>query len=413
MTNLHNESSASWDSPVSRRNLLRAAGVGAGALASATVLAGCTANGSRRQAGNALVVAMSGDFDTGLDPATASDLWSININSLVFENLYRISPVSSRKLVPELAREMPRRVAPTTYRISLRKEVAFHDDTPLTAEDVAFSIRRIQDPQTTSLYAPFLKIIKEVRAVGESEIELSLATPTTLLAERLALVGIMSKAKVASTSTKELKRKPTGTGPYRVTSAVSKQKVLLDKFAGYDGSRDLGYKRLRMNVVTDSNARLSALRSGQSQLIEVVPPNSFDGLSRADDFKTGSVAPGDIQVGMLFHCGKPPLNDKRVRQALLFAIDRDTITKTTFSGQARPAWDGIVPEEYEFSPSRERAIDTTPTTHDGCSPRLGTPGERSPSHSSTGPTANWSHRRRRSSRRTSVMLDSPLIWCPE
>jgi peptide/nickel transport system substrate-binding protein len=344
-----------WSNPMARRNLLRAAGIGLGAMVVAPVLAACTsaepgAKGSGGATGGAsggVNGAMANTF-LDLDPTTASQVGTAAINAFVYEALYRLDPFPPRtKVSPELATEIPRQITPTKYRIKLREGVTFHDGSALTADDVVFTIERIKDAKTKSLFARFFKPITGVRAVGDNEIEISLSVPTTLLPQRLALVRVMSKAAVGA-SPDSLKLKPIGTGPYQVSSAVSGREVVLKKFDKYSGPRQITVPKLQIDVTADANARVAALRSGKAGAIDDVPGSAYASLSRTKGIKTGAVPSGDSSI-LLFHCGKPPFDDARVRRAVLYAIDRDSITRSSFFGQAEPAWSGeVAPDHPDF-----------------------------------------------------------------
>lgn len=357
---------ALWANPISRRRLLRVAGLGAGAVAVAAVLPGCTsaAPGGEAAATGDLSAAFANTF-LDLDPTTGSQVGTIAINDFVYEGLYRLDPFPPRtEITPELAAALPEELTPTSYRIRLREGVTFHDGTPLTAEDVAFTIQRIKDPATKSLFARFFEVITEVKATGELEVELTLAAPTTLLVQRLMLVKGMSKAAITG-SPDALKLKPVGTGPYRIGTAVSGQRVELTRFDGYTGPREVNYDNVRVNVVADANARVSGLRTGQTKIIEDVPASGFASLTDGDGVTAEGVQ-GEHLTGLMFHCGKPPFDDVRVRQAVLYAIDRDSITDTSFFGKASPVWGSVIQESspdhvapdttYSYDPERAKAL---------------------------------------------------------
>ncbi|WP_162606241.1 ABC transporter substrate-binding protein [Jiangella asiatica] len=350
---------ALWSDALSRRQLLRAAGVGLAVVGLGGTVGACTAEApagdNAGEGGNSpgstsaqLRTAMANTF-SDLDPTTASAVGTIAINRFVYESLYRLDPFPPRaELSPELATELPREVDPTTYRIPLRTDAVFHDGTALTADDIVFTIERIKDPAAGSLFARFFEIVQSVQAVGEHEVEIILTQPTTLLAQRLVLVKGMSRRAIES-SPEALTVTPVGTGPYRVASVVSGQEVSMTLFEDYTGPASVSFHELTVNVTVDGNARVSGLRSGQTRVIEDVPSSSFESLAATDGIEVEG-ATGDHQTGLLFHCGKPPFDDVRVRQAVLFAIDRDTITQTSFFGHATPAWDGVItPDNPEYA----------------------------------------------------------------
>jgi peptide/nickel transport system substrate-binding protein len=350
-----------------RRRLLRAAGVGVGALAAERVLAACTASapGSGPSGASTNLRGVLSLPFSDLDPTVAGDYGIVLNNYYIYEGLYRIDPFFPRTaLTPELATELPRQITPTTYRISLRESVTFHDGSPFTADDVVFTIQRMKDPATATAFTEYMDIISDVRATGTHEIELELSAPTTVLPQRLTLVRALSRAAVAA-SPDALKLKPVGTGPYRVASAVPNESITLSRFAGYTGKRDITYQDVRIDIISDPNARNAALQSGQAQVIDSVQPAAYKTLSSTAGLKVGSVL-GDFRTYLVYNCAKVPFTDARARQALLYAVDRDAITRTVFQGQAEPAWDGEVskafPEYvrpntiYRYDPAEARSL---------------------------------------------------------
>lgn len=368
----HDEFEILWSNPVTRRTLLRTAGFSLGAVALGTSIPACAADQSTQSptddasitTPDTISAAISYEF-INLNP-TVGTPGSITVNSFLYESLYRLDPFWPRtQLTPELATELPRELSPTTYRITLREGVQFHNGGEFSSDDVIFTIEQFKNPETAPLFARFFSNIGQIQATSPSEIEIELLAPTTLLAQRLGLIrGIMSRSAV-SASAEALELKPVGSGPYRVTTASSGQHVTLEKFDQYSGNRKLHYNTIELSVVPDANARISGLRTNQFKIIEETPPSAFQDLQQSTGIAIESVsASGSTSIS--FHCSKPPFDDPRVRQAVLFAIDRDTITKTSFFDQAEPAWAGCISPEvpgavttstqYRFDPQHAREL---------------------------------------------------------
>lgn len=338
-----------------RRSFLAMVGVGGSLIAIEGTLAGCSSDTSEQQAGpqldcQQLAAAMASPF-RDLDPTTSALLSTFAIIDFVYEPLYRVDPLPPRDLTPVLATELPREIDPTTYRINIREGTTFHDGSPLTADDVVFTLDRIRDPETNSSYLTSFTMIDTVSAVSDTEIELKLTHPTTLLAERLSLVWVLSRNAVAN-SPDALTLAPVGTGPYQVQSAVSEQSISLQAFADYQGDRQVGFESLAISVVADDNARVAGLRTGQFSVIENAPANTFETLSNLDGITVEAV-PSSLATYMMFNTGQAPFDDVRVRQAVLYGIDRDSITQIAFAGQAEPAWANMT------SPQIAGAVETT------------------------------------------------------
>lgn len=352
---------AIWTNEISRRRLLRAAGLGAGAVLGGQLLAACSAptpntqadpstsaEGSKTASDASDVVAASGgtlsvalaDRFSELDPVTRPGLGNPTIYNLVYQPLYRVDPLPPRsKVIPELAVGMPEQVDATTYRVAIRQDALFHNGDKMTISDVIYSMNRLVNPDGPVALARFFDAFETVDVVDDGMMEIRLAHPITLLPERLALIWVMSQAAVEA-SEEALTLKPVGTGPYQMIDAVSGQTATLERFEDYTGDGEYNVEKVVIDVVADTNARLSGLKSGQYQVAVDVPASSLQALSTDSRLETAAL-PSDILTAFIFHCGKAPFDDPRVRQAVMYAIDRDTISETVFRGHALPGWDGL------------------------------------------------------------------------
>ncbi|WP_143021407.1 ABC transporter substrate-binding protein [Prauserella marina] len=340
------------DGTLTRRGVLQLGGLGLGAFTFGGLLSACTSETPEGAAGaidSERISAMMSDQFDNLDPTSTVFATTIAINDLIYESLYRTGqyrPVGDP--TPELAASLPEEVDPTTYRIALREDVTFHDGSPLTADDVVFTIERIKDPNTPGFRSQFLSFIQEARSTGTYEVTLRLQHPTTLLVQRLSLVKVMSR-KAVNASSDAVKMSPVGTGPYQVVSGVSGQQLNLRKYGKYSGQRHIEFQNVEIKVATDSAARVAGLKTGNAQVIQDVPGASVDSLSEESAVGVEAVK-GDFRIFFCFNCKKAPFDNKLARQAILYGIDRDAIVKSTFFGLAEPAWAGqIQPDDPDYT----------------------------------------------------------------
>ncbi|WP_110340020.1 ABC transporter substrate-binding protein [Prauserella flavalba] len=358
---------AIWPRLLTRRNLLHTISLGAGAAAvgsSGLLLSGCTAE-APPQAGNSssgtLTVSLFNAFPS-LDPLAGQFEATQSIANLWSERLYRVDPFPPRaQLSRELAKGMPLETSPGVYRVRLEENRKFHNGIDLDASDVVHTLNRIKDPAENIDLARFFELFEQVRAVGRYEVEFKLRVPISLMVERLSAFPVLPK----SVPSEQLKLRPIGSGPYRVTSAVSEKSVRLEKFEEYKGRRNQSYEVLDISIVEDGNARISGLRTAKFDVIEQVPPAAYQALKGDDGVKEAAVD-SYRSTTLIFNCGKPPFNDARMRRAVCYALDRDAITRTSFFGLAQPCWGGWIPEEhpeyvqpevvYKFSPTRARQL---------------------------------------------------------
>jgi peptide/nickel transport system substrate-binding protein len=354
---------------LSRREFMRYTGL-LGATGAITVgLEACgakssTGTTSATSAGrNVIDATLAFTLSSGFDPMNASSAVAVAVNAQVFEGLINLDPIS-RTPYPGLAAEPPKASTDgLTWTAKLRDSATFSDGTPVTAEDVAWSFTRILDPANEAMIAEFIPFIDSVRPIGRSAIEFKLKTPFTLFPQRIPVVSIVPKAKTADASAaKAFDTAPIGTGPFTVQSANATSGVVMGTNPHYKGSKPALVKQLILRTTPDDAARLNDLEGGQSQAIEAVPyldvatvARSFD-VSKRDSFNC---------LFLMFNCSAPPFNDKRVRQALFYAIDVNQVIKAALQGYATPATSYLntansayqpAATVYDYDPERAKSL---------------------------------------------------------
>ena len=321
---------------LNRRSLLRYTGaIGTAAVLTGTLAAcgGPASTGSTAGAGSSTIEAgISYALSTGFDPMTASGATPVAANSHVFEGLADLDPAT---LVarPALATALPAKVDATTYRVTLRAGATFHDGSPVTAEDVVFSFERILDPKSASLMAQFLPFLDTVKAVDAKTVEFKLKYAFDLFPSRVTVAKIVPK-KLVLADPKGFDAKPVGSGPYRLVSATKEDKIVFEAYDKYNGRNKAKAKNMTWRLMSDPAARVSALESGRVQAIEDVP---YIDAKRLSEKATVDSVQSFGQLFMMFNTAQKPFDDKRVRQALHYALNTDKIIQTSMMGNGTAA----------------------------------------------------------------------------
>ncbi|MFI6938492.1 ABC transporter substrate-binding protein [Streptomyces sp. NPDC050418] len=332
---------------VDRRTFLRytsAIGVTTAITAGLTACGGpaSSGDGSGESGGasDTIEAGLSYPLSTGFDPMITSGATPYAANMHIFEGLVDLDPAT---LVarPALATEMPKKINATTYRATLRKGATFHDGSDVTAEDVVFSFERVLDPENASLMAQFVPFIDTVKAIDAGTVEFKLKHSFALFPSRISVVRIVPK-KIAGKDAKAFDAKPVGSGPYRFVSAVREDKIVMEAYDKYNGPQPAKTKKMVWRLMADPSARVSALQSGRVQAIEDVPYIDIKGIS--SKHKVESVQSFGL-LFLMFNCKDKRFADKRVRQALHYALDTEKIIKTALLGNAEPAM-GYVPATH-------------------------------------------------------------------
>ncbi|GAA3445433.1 ABC transporter substrate-binding protein [Planomonospora venezuelensis] len=319
-----------------RRGFLRFVGAAGAAAAFTGSLAACSGPASTGSAAPAaadtIEAGISYALSTGFDPMTSSGATPVAANMHVFEALFDLDPVSRESYAALAAGELEK-AGETTYRVALREGATFHDGSPVTADDVVFSFRRVMDPANASLMVQFIPFVESVAATGPKSVEIKLKYAFPLLKERLAVVKIVPKALVEKDGT-AFDARPVGSGPYRLVEATKEDKIVFERWDEYNGTRPAKAKNMVWRLLSDPSARVTALESGRVAVIEDVPYIDVEKVARKS---TLEAAQSFGLLFLMFNCAEKPFDDKRVRQALHYAIDTEKLIRTAMLGNAAAA----------------------------------------------------------------------------
>ena len=262
-----------------------------------------------------------------LSPSNTADGRSILFN--VFEGLVkpdtagRLLPCLAESVVVDDAADEPGRV----YRFSLRKGVRFHDGSPLTAADVAFSLNTAQAEGFIGFGA-----IEKIEIIGD-DIRLILKRPDPDFLPYLT-VGIVKNGSSGR------EKKAIGTGPYCIESYAIQQSMVLAKFPGYWQKNVPNLDKITIVFFADSDALVLGLHGGSidgaglpGSLAQQLAPERFD------------IVPGYSAMVQLLALNNaaPPLDDVRIRQAINYSIDIKAIIDTAFYGKGEPSGSPVIP----------------------------------------------------------------------
>ncbi len=283
-----------------------------------------------------IIVASKGKIES-LDPAQANKLLAIQLISALGDPLYRIN--ESGLLEPRLAKDYPQISKDgLTISIALREDVLFHDGTPFNADAMAFSIKRFMEIGTLN-YVIGEKITK-IETPGPFLIRLRLNKPSSSIKGLLSSINLtpVSPKAYLEHQDKFLNKKFIGTGPYQLDSFTPERQRLIP-FPRYWGKTP---KNLGIDYVsyTTSTSLFSAIKTGQ---VDVLLSNSVeDGhrLALHKLSKKGKLVEGigpAMQIGYIaFRSNSAPLDNKILRSALSYSLDRNLISRKVGYGLREP-----------------------------------------------------------------------------
>ena len=356
--------------PISRRRLLRAMRMLTTWLAVVALLLGVGALAPvAAQPAGTLVVGLVAE-PVNLDPAQVTDLNSNRVGRRIVETLVTF-PDESTQVVPGLAESWAISKDGLKYTFKLRKGVSFHDGTPLNAEAVKFSIERQIIPEH-----PFNKLgkypfanyffgnVKAVEAVDPHTVEFILKEPR---ASFLAVLTAGAASIVSPTAVRKLgvdyPLTPVGTGPFKFVAWDRGQRVVLEKNAGY-WKHPVKIDRVIYRPIVEGQARLTELLTGALDLIVDTPPDFVPQLE--SNPKVMVLKQVGVHVWYLgINNQKKPFDDKRVRQALNYAVNKEALVRDVLKGTGSFSRGPVLPntwgadaalKAYPYDPERAKKL---------------------------------------------------------
>jgi peptide/nickel transport system substrate-binding protein len=323
---------ASCSSAATSAPAASAAAGGSAAPAQSATAAAPSAAGGTPVSGGTLTFARAADIFT-FDPYNTQDDRSIFTELQLYDRLVKLS-ADGKSVDPELATSWT--VAPDglTATFTLRDGVKFSDGTPLTADDVVFSLTRAIDQKGSwgFLFSP----IKDVVKVDDHTVKLDMAQAFAPLLPALstfaASIYSMANFKKYGDAAGD---HPLGTGAFMLDHWDKGSQLVLTKNPYYWQPGQPYLDKLVFTVVADDNARVLQLESGAVDVIDFVPPNQVTPLKAAGDNVVQ--INGTAVDWITLNNQVAPLNDPNARCAMAWAVDRDAIAKTIFFGLATPA----------------------------------------------------------------------------
>jgi peptide/nickel transport system substrate-binding protein len=325
----------------------------------AAVLACAVAPAAAQTAKDLLTIDAPSDAAT-LDPHLQWDTDSYGVYRNIFDNL--VTRDATGKIAPQIATAW-RFIDDTHAEFDIRPDVRFQDGTPLTAEDVAFSVRRITSPALKSAQFSQFDQIADAEALGPARVRLTTKQPYPVLLAQLVKLSIVPKAYVERVGDQAFNLKPLGSGPYRLGEWQKGVQVRLDANENYWRGKP-PFKIVIFRAVPDVSTRVADLKSGRADLIRLVPPD--EAVALRSNARLAVLTVPTERVGYLsINAQIGPTRDVRVRRAIAHAIDKQGLIDALLLGFGKPVDSigaepvfGYLPDiaGYGYDPARARAL---------------------------------------------------------
>jgi peptide/nickel transport system substrate-binding protein len=258
----------------------------------------------------------------------------------IIETLTERNPADS-SIKPRLATSW-KQIDAKTWHFNLKKGVKFHDGEDFNADAVIFSIKRIYDKKISAVTRDklFSSFKMEGTALGNHKLEIKTDTFQPLMPTMMGQLPICSP----NTQMGKWTRSPIGTGPYKFVKWDAGTQIVLERFDGYWGKRPQVKKAVYV-WRKESSVRASMVLTGEADLAPDIAIQDANHPTMDYSFLNSETT--ILRIGGAW---EPPLNDRRVRMALNYAIDRNSIRGSVLSKAVVPATQIIVPNIFGHNP---------------------------------------------------------------
>ncbi|MCM8749951.1 ABC transporter substrate-binding protein [Thermomicrobiaceae bacterium CFH 74404] len=323
-----------------------------------------------------IVIAQGVDI-ASFDPHEDTSTVAIAVFRNVFNSL--VERDHELNLVPALA-ESWQTIDELTWEFQLRRDVLFHDGNPLTSKDIKFSIERVLDPSVNSRSRTRVEVIDRVEAVDDYTVRIITREPFPPLLTILGYLYALPADKYQEMGSEQFAVSPIGTGPYKFVEWVKDDHIILERFEDHWGGSP-SIPSVEFRPIPEAATRVASLLAGELDLATLIPITDIPTIEQRSDLDIRTVpSTRTIFIGM--NTWNPPFDDVRVRQALNYAVDVQSIIDNLLGGHglriasvSGPAEFGFNPnlEPYPFDPEKAKQLLAEAGYADGFQTTLDTP----------------------------------------
>lgn len=287
-----------------------------------------------------------------LDPQNVTDGNSISVQSTMYEGLLTFT--DKMEPVPLLATEYKFNDNATELTFTLREGVTFHDGSPFNADVVKANLDFVLDEKNGLARRNFFSFIKEVVVKDPTHVTIVATSPNSTMLSYLAHPAASMKSlevikKKQADPNFNLDRTPVGTGPYKFSEWKDNQYVKVVPFDNY-WNKDLKAKAesIVYKPVTEASTRINMLKAGETDIVTKLP--TLNAKEIASDSKFNVFTGPSLNVYYVgINMREKKYQDKKVRQAMNYAINKDDLIAGVLDGYGKVADSPIAPNTYGYA----------------------------------------------------------------
>jgi peptide/nickel transport system substrate-binding protein len=306
-----------------------------------------------------LRIAIQGEIKV-LDPhITTLEYYYYTMKTSVFDRLVQVGK-SAAEASPMLASKWTY-TDDKTLVMDLRRGVKFHDGTDFTANDVKFTIDRVKTPQLGSQFAAYIRNINSVDVVDRHRIRINLAAPTPAILNFLYYIDIISEKSAGN-----IAKQPVGTGPFKFVEWVPNDHMRLVKNPHYWQSGAPAVDEVIIRPFSDAETRVTNLEAGQFDVMGGVSGKDVQRIQGNKNLQLVASPPEVTYATLQINTRDGATKDKRVRQAISYAMDRKSYVRDVLYGYGKEtagpfppnhwAYDPVLDQTYQYNLEKAKAL---------------------------------------------------------
>ncbi len=283
--------------------------------------------------GGSVVFGMTQDL-ASLDPHPETDAGTRDVVFNLYEGL--VKPTSDGGFIPAVASDYIISDDAKTYTFTLRDGITFHDGTPVTIEDVKYSIDRYAEIQGES--SAFSSLVDSVEVQDDKTLVVNLKESYS---EFLPMMTIA----IIPQSNEDPAGNPIGTGPFKYVSYTPGQNLELEKYDGYWQEGVPSLDSVEFKFIADVDTAFVELQAGTIDILKYLTAAQAETLGDDYNIVQGSM---NLVHAMYLNSAYEPLSKTEVRQALCYAVDRDAINNFIFGGKSHIIGSHMIPAMSKY-----------------------------------------------------------------